>query len=128
MPGRTLAGFIALTLVMALALTLTAPRPAVASDDWVKILAGAAVGYLVYDALDRADRDCPPRRYGYGYGYSYGYGYCPPPPPPPPPPRYKPHRPAPRPPHHYGGSWYIGGSWGASSGPHGGPTCRGGGW
>jgi len=59
---------VAMSLVIAVALSFAAPRPAQAGD-LGKILAGAAVGYLVYTALDNASSRSevyrqydPPRR------------------------------------------------------------------
>jgi hypothetical protein len=133
MTGRTLIFVVALSLVFVVVLSLAAPRPAAADDDWPAILAGLAVGYLVYDALDNNDRNRCGSGYGYnyggghgyGYGYSYGYGYnyCPPPPP-----IYEPYYRPPKP--HYDNGWHGGSwnSWNSWGGHHGEPNCRGGGW
>ena len=76
MRGNTLTPVVAWSLVFVLALSLGAVRPA-RSDDFTNILAGLAVGYLVYSALDNAsspdrDRDhyqnCNPPRDAWGYG------------------------------------------------------------
>lgn len=92
-----------LTLVVILALTLCSVQPARAGGDLPKILAGAAVGYLVYKALDdecgsvyqygcydRCSRGHPPNRYrsprrhqsaykayrsGYRDGWHDGFSY-----------------------------------------------------
>ena len=77
MTSKSLIGAVAMSLMFVVALSVLAPRPAAASDDWAKLLAGAAVGYLVYQALDNADHGCG---YGNGYGYGYSPRYCPPPP------------------------------------------------
>jgi hypothetical protein len=56
-------------LIFVVALTMVAPRPAAANNDWAAVLLGAAAGYLVYDALSQpCHHYCAPEAY-----------YCPPP-------------------------------------------------
>ena len=86
MRSSTLVTVMALSLVFVLALSLGPVRPA-RSDDFPKILAGLAVGYLVYSALDNDSSSCrdpyrnydPPRdTWGYGGGQqrrAYNEGY-----------------------------------------------------
>jgi len=60
-------GFRSVRLIIAIALASTAytARPAHAGGDLGKVLAGAVVGYLVYQALD--DDDPGPRHYQRAY-------------------------------------------------------------
>ena len=55
MIGATAYRSVAVCLVAVLALTVGSAKTARAGGDLPKILAGAAVGYLVYKALDNAD-------------------------------------------------------------------------